>query len=332
LLDTGDTPSYLKIAHSFPLPYSNPSLLADTIHYPLYPAVVYLTNLLCDNWQVSAYVTIISISALTSVIFYHIANKYSKYALSLSLLFSCFPPKWVQVEVYPLSEPIFMLLLLLAVLMHLNKKYTGCYLALSLLVISRPLGFIFLSSFLIYDIFILKRYSHIALSILATLPFILFHGYLYFLYGKILLFQHAAKAGTWGGKIFSWPLSGLISGLLGSELTIIRKLYTSLEFSIYSLVAITAGRYWRRENLSLFTFIIVPYFAFTLFLKGESHNWWMLSLPRFLFPLAPFGMIYYFSDLKGKYSYPALVAVAALLSFAYVAGSHYLHLKYGAYV
>ena len=331
LLSFGDVPSYLRIARSFPFPYNDPSMLQNSIHYPLYPAIVYLANLLLGNWVLSGCLTNIGISSLSSVLFYLIACKFSRHALSLALLFSCLPPKWVQVSIYPLSEPIFMFFLLLAVLMHLNQKFGLSYFSLSLLIVSRPLGFIFLASFLAYDVLARKHYRHFILAALATIPFTLFHCYLYVIFGEMLLFQHAVKTGTWGGSIFSWPLSGLVTGLIGNELTMTRKLYTTMEFSAYCAVAVAAVKHWRQERFTLFSFIILPYFAFTLFLKGGSHNWWMLCLPRFLFPLAPFGFIYYFRELDGKYFY-LLMAAAALLGGTYAVGGHYLHLKYGPYV
>jgi len=331
LLSFGDTPSYLRIAQSFPLPYSDPAMLASTIHYPLYPMTIYLVNLLANNWIASGYLSIIGISSLASVVFYCIARKFSSHAFSLALLSSCLPPKWVQVSLYPLSEPVLMLFLLLAVLTHLDRRYCWSYFCLSILLLSRPLGAIFLMSFLAYDVFHERRYKHFIYAAIATLPFIFFHGYLYVLFGKILLFQHADKGGTWGGSIFSWPLAGLLSGLVDAQLTVARKLYTTIEFLLYCCVVVAAVKSLKDGMASLFSFIIIPYFAFTLFLKGDNHNWWMLSLPRFLLPLAPFGFLYYFCAPRHKYFYPALITASILLGYAYIVGSHYMHIQYGPY-
>ena len=328
LLNWGDIHSYIKIAQSFPLPYADGSMLNDVKHYPLYPFAVFIVNGIFNNIVFSAFFTVIASSSVAVVVFYNIAKGYSKNAFPLAILFACLPPKWVQISVFPWSEPIFILLLLLSVLLFLKERYRLAYTVLGLLLVARPLGVLFLFSFFLYDVVLQRRFRHLPYIVMAVIPFLLFHLYLYSIFGKVLLFAHTPG---WGGQIFSYPLAGFIEGMRDETFIPLRKIYTLGVFVAYSIVFVSAGYYLRRKEFLLVSLIVIPYFLFTLFLKGETVNWWMVSLPRFLVPLAPFGVLLVLRNLPARYCY-ALIAVSSMVGIAYTIGSHFLHAKYGGIV
>jgi hypothetical protein len=165
--------------------------------------------------------------------------------------------------------------------------------------------------------------------VIATFPFFLFHGYLFLIFHKLLLFADAEKSGGWGGVLFSYPLSGLIAGLKDPGLLLVRKIYTVVTFLFYLTVfSFACYHFFKTKKYRLLAMIIIPYFIFTLFLKGNLYNWWMLSLPRFLIPLAPFGFILLLGELKARYLY-LLLALGTGMAIAYVIMSQSMHLQYG---
>jgi hypothetical protein len=112
----------------------------------------------------------------------------------------------------------------------------------------------------------------------------------------------------------------------------VRKIYTLAVFLCYLAVfAVACYHFFNTKKYQLFSALIIPYFIFTLFLKGGIFNWWMLSLPRFLIPLAPFGFIFLFGQLKEKYLY-AILGVGTIMAIAYTIGSRILHALHGGIV
>lgn len=215
LVKFADVRSYLKIADSFPLPYSLEGMQANAMHYPLFPFFVWIISpLFSGNLVYAGFFTVILISSLCCVILYLIAEQFTERAFEISLIFAVLPDKWAQVSIYPLSEPTFVLFLLLAVYYHLKGNYIGAYISIGLMLLARPLGALFLFSFLLIDIVVERRFFVIKYAIMSMLPFFLFHGYLFILFQKIMLFAHAdKKVGGWGGTIFSYPFTGLIEGI-----------------------------------------------------------------------------------------------------------------------
>ena len=118
-----DGAAYMRIAESFPLPYHEPSMIADTKTYPLFPLMIFLFNLVLRNIVLSSYLVVTLASTLAVVVFYKIASKFSDHAFSLAILFSCFSPNWVHCSTFLYAEPIFMLFLLLAVWFFLEEKF-----------------------------------------------------------------------------------------------------------------------------------------------------------------------------------------------------------------
>jgi hypothetical protein len=321
-----DVRSYLKIAESYPLPYSLEGMQVNARHYPLFPFFVWIISpVFAGNIVYAGFFTAILISSLCCVVLYLIAKQFTQQAFLISLIFAVLPDKWAQVSVYPLSEAVFVLFLLAAVYYHLKGNFSGAYLALALLLLARPLGAIFLASFLLIDIIVEKRFFIIKYAILASIPFLIFHGYLFTVFDKLMLFTHAEKGGDWGGAVFSYPLSGLIAGMIDPDLLPARKIYTLAVFLCYLAVfAVACYHFFNTKKYQLFSALIIPYFIFTLFLKGGNQNWWMLSLPRFLIPLAPFGFIFLFGQLKEKYLY-AILGGGTVMAIAYTVGSRILH-------
>ena len=333
LVKFADVKSYLKIAGSYPLPYGMEGMEVNVRHYPLFPFLVWVTSpLFAGNLVYAGFFTAISISALCSVVLYLIAREFTKRAFLVSLIFAVIPAKWAQVSVYPLSESVFVLLLLLAVYYHLKEHYWGTYLSLGMLLLARPLGVIFLFSFLLTDVLIEKRFFVLKYAVVTMVPFFVFHGYLFLLFQKFMFFVHYGKAGGWGGSVFSYPLSGLVEGIKDQGFLPVRKIYMLVTFGLYSvLFALAVYHVFNTEKYRLFSILIIPYFIFTLFLKGNSHNWWMLTLPRFLIPVAPFGLIFLLGQLKEKYLY-VILGIGTAWAIAYAAGSHVIHLIHGRIV
>lgn len=290
------------------------------------------SSLFNGNYILAGFCSVIVISSCCSVIFYQIARRHTQSSFELALIFAVLPDKWAQVSVYPFSEPIFMLCLLTALLLHQRGKLLWVYSVLGLLVVARPVGFIFVFSFFVYDLVVQKRYFVIRYALISITPFILFHGYLYWLFNQLMLFAHAESGGSWGGKVFSWPLSGLIEGIGDPSLTLVRKIYSTTVFSCYSAIFCCATYHLvKTDRFRLFSLLVIPYFIFTLFLKGNNFNWWMLSSARFLIPLAPFGYLFILGKLPKKYLY-VIFGCSMALALAYTVGSHYQHLKHGIFV
>jgi hypothetical protein len=306
---------------------------ANVKHYPLFPFCVWIISpFFAGNLVYAGFFTAVLFSSLCCVVLYLIARQFTEKAFTISLIFAVLPDKWAQVSVYPLSEAVFVLFLLLAVYYHLKGNFIGTYLSLGLLLLARPLGTIFLVSFLLIDVIVEKRFFILKYAIIAAIPFFMFHGYLFILFNKIMLFAHAEKGGGWGGAVFSYPFSGLIEGMKDSHLLPARKIYTLVIFLCYAVVFVLAWyHFFNTKKYQLFSAIIIPYFIFTLFLKGSNHNWWMLSLPRLLIPLAPFGLIFLFGQLKEKYLY-AILSIGTIMAVAYSIGSRIIHACYGRVV
>ena len=329
----GDVQSYLKIAGSYPLPYSLEGMQANVRHYPLFPFVVWVISpLFAFNLLYAGFFCTILISSLCCVILYLIAKQFTQKAFEISLIFAVLPDKWAQISVYPLSESIFVLFLLLAVYYHLKGNFTGTYLSLGAMLLARPVGAFFLFSFLFIDVVVEKRYFTIKYAIIAIVPFLAFHGYLYILFDKLMLFADAQKGGAYSGDGFSYPFSGLVEGMKDSNLLLVRKIYTLITFLFYLVVfAFACYHFFNTKKYHLFSAIIIPYFIFILFLKGSNYNWWMLNLPRFLIPLAPFGLIFLLGPLKKKYLY-VILSIGTVMAIAYSIGSHIMHARYGGVV
>lgn len=325
----GDVQSYLRIADSFPFPYSREGMQTDTIHYPLFPFFIwFFSSIFGGNLVLSGFFSAILISSLCSLVLYAIAKQFTQRAFEIALIFAVLPDKWAQVSVYPFSEPVFILFLLIAVYFHLKENFIAAYASLGLMLIARPLGIIFLFSFLIIDVLFKKRFFTIKYAVGATIPFLAYQGYLYILFHKLLLFAHAEEGGSWGGSVFSYPLAGLIEGLQDPNLLFIRKIYTLILFGFYLLIFfIAVYHFFKTKNFQLFSAIVIPYFIFTLFLKGDNFNWWMISLPRFLIPLAPFGFIFLFGKLSKKFLY-VIVIMGVMIAVSYSVGGHIMHLHY----
>ncbi|HNT56746.1 MAG TPA: hypothetical protein PKL99_02595 [Syntrophales bacterium] len=328
-----DVQSYLKIAESYPLPYSMEGMESNVRHYPLFPFLVWVMSpFFAGNFVYAGFFTAISISALCSVVLYLIARQFTKKAFLISLVFAVMPDKWAQVSVYPLSESVFVLFLLLAAYFHLKDHFWGTYLSLGTLLLARPLGVIFLFSFLLTDVLIEKKFFVLKYAVVTLVPFFVFHGYLFLLFQKFMFFAHYGKSGGWGGAVFSYPLSGLVEGIKDQGFLLVRKIYTLVTFGFYSvLFALAVYHFFKTERYRFFSILIIPYFIFTLFLKGNSHNWWMLTLPRFLIPIAPFGLIFLLGQLKEKYLY-VILGIGTAWAIAYAAGSHVIHLIHGRIV
>lgn len=328
-----DVQSYLKIADSFPLPYSFEGMQANAKHYPLLPFFMWIISpFFAGNFVYAGFFSAIMISSLCCVVLYLIAKQFTERAFEISLIFAVLPDKWAQVSIYPLSESIFILFLLLAVYYHLKGNFIGAYTSMGLMLLARPVGALFLFSFLLIDIIVERRFFVIKYAIIAIIPFFVFHGYLFILFDKLMLFADAQIGGAYSGDGFSYPLSGLVAGIKDSNLLLVRKIYTLSIFFCYLVVFILAWYHlFKTKKYQLFSAIIIPYFIFILFLKGNNHNWWMLSLPRFLIPLAPFGFIFLFGKLKEKYLY-AILSISTIMSIAYSVGSYIMHIKYGSIV
>lgn len=328
-----DVRSYLRIADSYPFPYSLEGMQFNAKHYPLFPFVVWVFSPFWGgNLVYAGFFSAILIGSLCCVVLYLIAEQFTERAFEISLIFAVLPDKWAQVSIYPLSESVFILFLLLAVYYHLKGNFVGAYISLGIMLLARPLGALFLFSFLLIDIIVEKRFFIIKYAVLSTIPFFLFHGYLFILFQKLMLFAHADPGGDWGGAIFSYPFASLIEGINDARLLPVRKIYTLSVFFCYLVVFVLAlYHFFNTKKYQLFSAIIIPYFIFTLFLKGNICNWWMLSLPRFLIPLAPFGLIFLLGQWKEKYLY-FILGVTTVMAMAYIIGSHAMHLQHGPIV
>jgi hypothetical protein len=151
---------------------------------------------------------------------------------------------------------------------------------------------------------------------MALIPFLLYHIYLFVRFKEVLLLAHAKAGGGWGGKIFSYPLQGLLAGIFDPNLLVIRKIYTCSILILYLVAFIVALRSIKKDDSSLLSCWFLPYFIFTCFLKGETYNWWMISFPRLILPIAPAGMILvgrYFSKRTLQY----IAGAALILGIAY---------------
>ena len=148
LIKFGDVQSYLKIASSYPLPYGLEGMQANVRHYPLFPFFVWIISpFFAGNFVYAGFFSAILISSLCCVVLYLIAKQFTQRAFEIALIFAVLPDKWAQVSVYPLSESVFILFLLLAVYYHLKGNFMGTYLSLGAMLLARPVGVFFLFSF-----------------------------------------------------------------------------------------------------------------------------------------------------------------------------------------
>jgi len=323
-----DGEAYLDIARSFPLPYDSPSMFAKTKFYPLFPLFIYVTNLFFHHITASAYFVVVVASSLSVVVFYNIAKDYSDRSFELAILFCFFPPQWTLVSTFVWSEPVFIFFLLLAVYFFLKSRYVLSFSSLGLVGIARPVGVIFIFSFFLF-ILIQERkrfFFMVKYFLISCIPFLLFHIYLYSTYGEFLVFVDA-KLG-YGGTFFSYPFDALITGLLDPKTLFLRKLYTSSIFVLYLISGIFALNFFRKEEYRFICLLFLPYFIFLVFLKGEVTNWGMISLPRFLIPITPFGIILVLSLLKKKVL-RILYTLAMPVGTAYPIASYLIHVNSG---
>ncbi len=229
--------SYLDIAGSFPLPYDPPDMAWDTKNYPLFPFFIYVSSLIFDNIVFCGYFVVVVFSSLATVIFYKIAQKFSDNAFSLALIFCCFSPRWLALSTYLWSEPVFIFFLLLAFLFFIKDDFLPAFVSLGICSIARPVGILFIGSFLLFSIFYKREIliSIIKYSIVAIIPFALFHLYLFFRFDEMLLFSGQVR--SWGGQVLSYPLHGLIARLLDPTLLTVGKyiLFPNLFFILLPL-------------------------------------------------------------------------------------------------
>ena len=170
-----DGKSYIAIAESYPWPYDPPEYRVNARHYPLYPFFIYLLALVLKNYALSAYVVSVLAGALAVVAFYHLARQFTERAFQISLIFCCFPPKWLSVSTFVWAEPVFVLMLILSFYLLARDKYLPAFLTLGLASIARPVGPIFLPSFVIFSLFIqqVSPRKVLILSVAAMMPFFL---------------------------------------------------------------------------------------------------------------------------------------------------------------
>ncbi len=315
-----DSDSYLAITQSFPLPYNSPSMIHDVRHYPLLPFFIFLTNLLFRSLVFSGHFVVIVASSMACVVFYNIAKKYSDNAYELAMLFSCFPPKWLHVSTFIFSEPVFMVFLLFGILLLSRERYLLGFASLGVAGIGRPVGVLFVAVFAVFALIKTKKISVMikCVSIGAT-PFVLFHVYLYSVFHRVLLLAHSKG---YGDKIFSFPFDGLLTGLFDANMMFARKLYTPSIFIFYFLSFLVCLAVLRKDRYLLIALWYLPYFLFTCFVKGNTINWWFISSPRLLLPVAPAGII-----LLGQYvsrrTLQILFCLAVVAGIAYSMGSCY---------
>jgi hypothetical protein len=314
-----DGKSYLAIAESYPWPYDPPEHRLNARHYPLYPFFIYLFSLVLKNYVLSAYFVTVLAGALAVVAFYHLAKQFTARAFQISLIFCCFPPKWLSVSTFVWAEPVFVLALISAFYLLARNEYFWAFLTLGLASIARPVGPIFLSSFVLFVLFFRQvgLRTVCVLSLVAVAPFFLYHFYLYIRFDQWLLLAHTEARGGWGGSVFTYPFHGLIAGIFDQNLLGVRKIYTLVMFSVYSVFCVAAVGSLRRSPLLSLWFL--PYFIFTCFLKGENFNWWMISFTRFMLAIAAPGLLLIEPYLPPKRFTVVFIALA-VLGVAYAVG------------
>ena len=314
-----DGDNYIAIAQSYPLPYDTPEHRSNVRQYPLYPFFIYVFSLVLKNYALSAYCVSVLAGALAVVAFYHLARQYTERAYQIAMIFCCFPPKWLSVSTFVWAEPVFVVLLIFAFYLLARDELVWAFLALGMASIARPVGPIFLASFVLF----LLCFQRIGfpkvffLSVVALIPFFLYHFYLYVLFDQWLFLAHTKAHGGWGGSVFSYPFHGLWAGIFDQKLLGVRKIYTLGMFGIYSVCCIAAlGNLRRKPLLSLW---FLPYFVFTCFLKGENYNWWMISFSRFMLAIAPPGLLLIEPHLTQR-RFKVVFAILAVLGVAYAVG------------
>ena len=129
-----DSLSYIIVAKTWYNPQKITALFPNTLspnyfpaHFPAYPALIWLTAQIpaVDFPHASVIVTLIT--AITAAIaFYYLSSlilKDKKKALTLSLLFTLFPARWLVVKNVPSPEPLFITFVITSIYFFCKRKY-----------------------------------------------------------------------------------------------------------------------------------------------------------------------------------------------------------------
>ena len=132
--------------------------------------------------------------------------------------------------------------------------------------------------------------------------------------------------------VFLILFPALLKGLKTPIITGKKILYAHyISFLFGSFCALHLYHFFNTKKYYLFSAIIIPYFIFTLFLKGSNYNWWMLNLPRFLIPLSSFWLNFSIRPIEERYLY-VILSIGTVMAIAYSIGSHIMHARYGGVV
>jgi Gpi18-like mannosyltransferase len=219
-----DGPSYLYLASHLPF-YPDPHTV---IHFPFYPLVIALFSLFISPIEMAALVVSLLAGSLAVPIYGQVLRRYTERWFEIALVFSVFPFRWFNISQLAMSEPLFLLLLLVSLLLHEKGHYlaSGCVMGLSWL--TKLSGVFLIPAFLFGSLRGRARLTRIILWAIPPVLFLAGFGlYLVMRFGNAgIYFQEHNR--LWGGSYFSYPFSDYLSGFFDPGISWFRKPYVAL--------------------------------------------------------------------------------------------------------
>lgn len=306
-----DGPSYVVIAKSFYdaeiIPSVNTLKLPTTYfaaHFPLYPMMIRFFSLV--GFYQSMILSALISTMLFLTTFYLLVKKYStnQTAFWLALTSIFISPRWFIVSHVGSSEPLFLFLLCLTLLLIKNKKHGIAAIAATLMQLTRIQGILFFGGISIYYLylFIFKKKSF-KLVIKEYVPYLLMPISI-----LLIFFIYKIQLGNFFAFFEAQKLANVQSHLQFPPFKVLTLHYPpffsldswkEIYIGYYLLISITVASLFKKKYYLLgFTSLI---YSIPLFFLVHT------DLARYSIPLIPFFLL----TIKDKLS-PKLLFITTL--------------------
>lgn len=274
--------NYVDYASDLNKGFSSKSFLniSDTRLLPGYPILIFLISKLMISPTAAGYGISLFSSLLSIYLFWKLTKK-----MFATLIFTIFPPIWVEQSVKVSTEPVTVLLLLLSIILYKKKKIFYLGVVLGLATDIRLISIALLGA-LIWHLAFSKKISEVKNLLLGFIPiFLLLFVYNYFVFGNYGIFRQfefypsVGRASIGFIQIFKDFLSAFSHGQY-------RSLFSGVFYILLTLLAMR-GLY-RKRKTSNFNRICYYWAVFSiLFIFTYGPTPLLGEYRRFLVPVLP---------------------------------------------
>lgn len=283
VLKNWDGPHYIVVARTFyNLSAIEQYLFTDvppiyyTAHFPLYPIAIALVAPVMGYFYSGLFVNLLC-GVLLNIVFYRVAERFTKHPLFLTFVFTVFPARFFVTRAIVAPETMMVLCIFLSLVMWEEKKYFRGALWGALGILSKvKAGFLF-PAYIASECekYLTKRASFQKATLWALLIPLFLVGLFYIFYlqtGNFLAFFEAEK----GNDLFvTFPFAQFNSkaAWIGTAWLEDVVLYFA------ALFILTVTLYFKKENRSWFYYVLF-YGIFLIFVPQRD-------ITRFMFPMYP---------------------------------------------